>query len=53
MSATVPPRYKRAIVIIPIIFVLVSLLLPPIRQLTVGFPVLISTLVGVGTWSSS
>ena len=49
IPAAVPPRYKMAIVIIPIIFVLVSLLLPQIRQLTVGLPVLISTLVGVGT----
>jgi len=45
--AAVPPRYKMAIVITGIIFVLVSILLPQIRQLTIGLPVLLSTLVGV------
>ena len=42
-----PPRYKMAIVVTGIIFVLVSILLPPVRQLTIGLPVLLSTLVGV------
>jgi antibiotic biosynthesis monooxygenase (ABM) superfamily enzyme len=44
-----PPRYKMAIVVTGIIFVLVSLLLPQIRQLTIGLPVVLSTLVGVVT----
>jgi hypothetical protein len=48
-AAMPPPRYKMAIVITGIIFVLVSILLPQIRQLTIGLPVLLSTLVGVGT----
>ena len=42
-----PPRYKMAIVVIGIIFVLVSTLLPQVRQATAGLPVLLSTLVGV------
>ncbi|MCI0564989.1 MAG: antibiotic biosynthesis monooxygenase [Nitrososphaera sp.] len=42
-----PPRYKMAIVITGIIFVLVSALLPQIRQATIGLPVPLSTLVGV------
>ena len=46
-AAVPPPRYKMAIVITGIIFVLVSILLPQIRQLTIGLPVLLSTLVGV------
>jgi hypothetical protein len=46
-TAMPPPRYKMAIVITGIIFVLVSILLPQIRQLTIGFPVVLSTLVGV------
>jgi antibiotic biosynthesis monooxygenase (ABM) superfamily enzyme len=46
-AAMAPPRYKMAIVITGIIFVLVSVLLPQIRQLTIGLPVLLSTLVGV------
>lgn len=49
MSAAVPPRYKMAIVITPIIFVPVSPLLSQVRLRTIGFPVLISTLVEVGT----
>lgn len=44
-----PPRYKMAIVVTGIIFVLVSILLPQIRLLTVGLPLLLSTLVGVAT----
>jgi hypothetical protein len=44
-----PPRYKMAIVVIGIIFVLVSILLPQIRQLTIGLPVLLSTFAGVVT----
>ena len=46
-APVLPPRYKMAIVIIGIIFVLVSTILPYIRQATVGLPVLLSTLVGV------
>ncbi len=42
-----PPRYKMAIVVIGIIFVLVSTLLPQVEQATVGLPVFLSTLVGV------
>lgn len=38
-----------AIVVTGIIFVLVSILLPQIRLLTVGLPLLLSTLVGVAT----
>ncbi|MEW6604433.1 MAG: antibiotic biosynthesis monooxygenase [Thermoproteota archaeon] len=41
-----PPRYKMAIVVISIIFVLVSVLLPQIRQATIGLPFLLSTFVG-------
>lgn len=48
-KAPVPPRYKIAIVIIGIIFVLYSTLLPQIRQLTISLPVLLSTLVGIAT----
>jgi antibiotic biosynthesis monooxygenase (ABM) superfamily enzyme len=42
-----PPRYKMAIVLTGIIFVLVSTLLPRVEQATVGLPVLLSTFVGV------
>ena len=42
-----PPRYKMAIVVTGIIFVLVSTLLPQVQQATVGLPVLLSTFVGV------
>jgi len=42
-----PPRYKMAIVVIGVIFVLVSTLLPQVEQATAGIPVLLSTLVGV------
>jgi hypothetical protein len=42
-----PPRYKMAIVLTGIIFVLVSSLLTQIREVTVGLPVLLSTFVGV------
>jgi len=45
--ATPPPRYKMAMVLTGIIFVLVSTLLPQIRQATVGLPILLSTLTGV------
>ena len=44
-----PPRYKMAIVITIIISILVSTLLPQIRQLTTGLHVHISTLIGVST----
>lgn len=46
-AAMPPPRYKMAIVITGIIFILVSTLLPQIREVTIGLPVLLSTLVGV------
>lgn len=42
-----PPRYKMAIVVTGIIFTLVSILLPQIRQATVGLPFVLSTLIGV------
>lgn len=42
-----PTRYKMAIVVTGIIFVLVSTLLPRVEQATVGLPVLLSTFVGV------
>jgi len=42
-----PARYKMAIVITAIIFVLVSSLLPQIRQLIIGLTVLLSTLVEI------
>ena len=48
-SVYAPPRYKMAIVVTGIIFVLVSLLLPQIRQLTSSLPELLSTLAGVVT----
>lgn len=42
-----PPRYKMAMVITGIIFILVSTLLPQIRQATEGLHILLSTLIGV------
>lgn len=42
-----PPRYKMAIVITAVIFVLVSILLPQIRQLTTGLHIHLSTFLGV------
>jgi antibiotic biosynthesis monooxygenase (ABM) superfamily enzyme len=42
-----PPRYKMAIVITAIIFILVSILLPQIRQLTTGLHIHLSTFIGV------
>jgi antibiotic biosynthesis monooxygenase (ABM) superfamily enzyme len=42
-----PPRYKMVILVTGVIFVLINTLLPQIRQLTMGLPVLLSTLVGV------
>jgi uncharacterized protein len=42
-----PPRYKIAIVMTGVIFVLLNILVPVIRQLTVGLPNLLSTVVGV------
>jgi uncharacterized protein len=42
-----PPRYKMAIVVTGIIFILVSILLPRVEQATAGLPVLLSTFVGV------
>jgi len=46
-AAIPPPRYKMAMVITGIIFVLVSTLLPQIRQATIDLPILLSTFVGV------
>lgn len=46
-AAMPPPRYKMAMVVTSIIFVLVSTLLPQIREATVGLPTLLSTLIGV------
>jgi antibiotic biosynthesis monooxygenase (ABM) superfamily enzyme len=46
-APVLPPRHKMAIVVTGIIFVLVSTILPQIRQVTIGLPVLLSTLVGV------
>jgi antibiotic biosynthesis monooxygenase (ABM) superfamily enzyme len=43
----VPPRYKMAMVTGGIVFVLLSTLLPQVRQLTSTLPALLSTLVGV------
>lgn len=45
--SSVPPRYKMAIVTGSIVFVLLSTLIPQVRQLTTGLPVFLSTLVGV------
>jgi antibiotic biosynthesis monooxygenase (ABM) superfamily enzyme len=42
-----PPRYKMAIIITAIIFVLVSILIPQIRQLTTGLHIHLSTFIGV------
>jgi uncharacterized protein len=42
-----PPRYKMAIVITAVIFILVSILLPQIRQLTTGLHIHLSTFIGV------
>jgi antibiotic biosynthesis monooxygenase (ABM) superfamily enzyme len=44
-----PPRHKMAMVVTGIIFVLVSILLPQIRQATIGLPLVLSTLIGVVT----
>jgi uncharacterized protein len=42
-----PPRYKMTIVITAVIFILVSILLPQIRQLTTGLHIHLSTFIGV------
>ena len=42
-----PPRYKMAIVVTGIIFILSSILIPQVEQATVGLPILLSTFVGV------
>jgi antibiotic biosynthesis monooxygenase (ABM) superfamily enzyme len=44
---SVPPRYKMAMVTGGIVFVLLSTLIPQVRQLTTTLPVFLSTLVGV------
>jgi antibiotic biosynthesis monooxygenase (ABM) superfamily enzyme len=45
--SSVPPRYKMAMVTGGIVFVLLSTLIPQVRQLTTALPVFLSTLVGV------
>jgi antibiotic biosynthesis monooxygenase (ABM) superfamily enzyme len=45
--ALAPPRYKMVIVITAVIFILVSVLLPQIRQLTTGLHIHLSTFIGV------
>lgn len=42
-----PPRYKMAIVVIGIIFILVSIMLPQVEQATSGLPTILSTFIGV------
>ncbi len=42
-----PPRYKMAIVVTGVIFILASVLIPQVERATVGLPVLLSTFVGV------
>jgi antibiotic biosynthesis monooxygenase (ABM) superfamily enzyme len=42
-----PPRYKMAIVVTAIIFVLVSIMLPQVQQATRSLPGVLSTLIGV------
>jgi antibiotic biosynthesis monooxygenase (ABM) superfamily enzyme len=42
-----PVRYKMAILMTAVIFVLLNILPPAIQLLTMGLPVLLSTLVGV------
>jgi antibiotic biosynthesis monooxygenase (ABM) superfamily enzyme len=46
-SPVSPPRYKMAIVWIGLFFVLITIVLPQIRQLTIGLPVLLGTLAEV------
>jgi antibiotic biosynthesis monooxygenase (ABM) superfamily enzyme len=46
-APTAPARYKMAIVITAVIFILVSILLPQIRQLTTGLHIHLSTFIGV------
>jgi antibiotic biosynthesis monooxygenase (ABM) superfamily enzyme len=42
-----PPRYKMVILMTGVIFLLLQILVPKIRQLTIGLPNLISTFAGV------
>jgi antibiotic biosynthesis monooxygenase (ABM) superfamily enzyme len=46
-QVTLPPRYKMAMVTGSIVFVLLSTLIPQIRQITATLPILLSTLLGV------
>jgi antibiotic biosynthesis monooxygenase (ABM) superfamily enzyme len=46
-QVAIPPRYKMALVTVGIVFVLLSTLVPQIRQMTTALPVLLSTLIGV------
>jgi antibiotic biosynthesis monooxygenase (ABM) superfamily enzyme len=45
--ANLPPRYKMAIVTTGIVFVLLNTLIPPIEQLAVPLPLVLSSLLGV------
>lgn len=45
--ATLPPRYKMALVTGGIVFLLLITLIPQIRELTAGLPIWVSTLLGV------
>jgi antibiotic biosynthesis monooxygenase (ABM) superfamily enzyme len=42
-----PSRYKMAIIMTDIILILLNIVMPQIRQLTIGLPTLLSTFVGV------
>ncbi|MGI0012458.1 MAG: antibiotic biosynthesis monooxygenase [Nitrososphaera sp.] len=44
-----PPRYKMALVLTGIIFVLINALIPQIREVTADLPFLLSTFIGVAT----
>jgi antibiotic biosynthesis monooxygenase (ABM) superfamily enzyme len=46
-QGSVPPRYKMAMVTTGIVFVLLSTLIPQVRQITATLPILLSTLLGV------
>jgi antibiotic biosynthesis monooxygenase (ABM) superfamily enzyme len=46
-ASAAPPRYKMAVIITAVIFILVSVLLPQIRQLTTGLHIHLSTFIGV------
>ena len=52
-QVSLPPRYKMVMVTGGIVFVLISTLIPQIRQMTSTFPYLLSTLIGVAVMFSS